>query len=123
LQPAEAMPGDFNHNKRLSQLLLRMGREHILKLGVHRIEGRWRNAEIDDTRAEAMNKHKAAEIPVSRYQDSLVLRCEGKKFGVCGLGQANLGGCDHIVPNLPKQPGCHCVNVLVEKKSHWPDAT
>ena len=79
------MPRYFNHNKGLPQLLLGMGCKHLLKLGVHRVEPGGGKTQIYDTGAEILNEHKAAEIPVSRHQDSLVLRCEGKKFGICGL--------------------------------------
>jgi len=117
------MPGDFNHDKGLAQLVFGMGRKHLLEFLVYPVHSRGRNPQVDDPGAEIADEDQAPEIPISRHEDPCLSLGEREQIRIGGLGQPRFRGCDNVVPQPPEQPCCYRINVLVEKEFHWPDVT
>jgi hypothetical protein len=112
------MPSGFNHNERVSELFFGVTPEHIFQFcvnGVHRLRG---NAEINDAASSGFHKNQAAEVPVARDEDSMILRCPGEQVPVTGLRHAEGASRDNLVSQRLKAPFRDRVNILVEEKPH-----
>ena len=74
------MSADLDHDECLEQFVLGMGCEHFLEFGVNGVKSSWRNAQVDDARPEIPDKDKSSEVPVTRYEDAPLLRCDGENL-------------------------------------------
>lgn len=65
---------------------------------MHRLLGRWQNAEEDHTRSFARDEHEAAEITIAGAKDASLFLGDAEQVGVVGSGQAEFGRGHNVMP-------------------------
>ncbi len=91
---------------------------HPSKFFMHGLLRRWQYAQVDNPGGEPFDKHKAAEVSVSRNQHTLPPGGYRKQFGIAGVSAPDLSHGKHVVPPRLEPAKRSCPDVLISKKSH-----